>query len=69
MFLLSCLRNSECFQAFVTSFQFRRGLNSRAVREGHDPMLENAVEVLLDSLKRNPLPQHKKPPYPNYQKK
>ncbi len=45
------------------------GLDPRAVREGRDPMLEKAVEVLLDSLKKNPLPQHKKPPYPNYQKK
>ncbi|MBI4891082.1 MAG: PD40 domain-containing protein [Acidobacteria bacterium] len=36
------------------------------VRQGHDPQLEKAVEVLLDSLKKNPPPQHQKPEYPNY---
>jgi len=45
------------------------GLDPKTVREGRDPQLEKAVEWLLDSLKKNPLPQHKKPPYPNYQKK
>jgi len=24
------------------------------------------VEVVMDSLKKNPLPQYKKPAYPNY---
>ncbi len=37
-------------------------------REGKDPQLEKAVELALDELKRNPLPVHKKPAYPNYQK-
>ncbi len=39
----------------------------QAVRSGHDPQLEKAVEVVLDLLKKHPLPpapQH--PPYPNY---
>jgi tricorn protease len=40
----------------------------KAVREGHDPQLEKAVEILLLDLERNPLPVYKKPPYPNYQK-
>jgi len=37
------------------------------VRQGHDPQLEKAVQVLLDDLKKNPLPVHHKPPYPKYQ--
>ena len=36
------------------------------VRAGHDPQLEKAVQVLMDELKRNPLPVHKKPAFPNY---
>jgi tricorn protease len=39
----------------------------RQVRQGHDPQLEKAVAVLLDELKKNPLPVHRKPPYPKYQ--
>ena len=41
----------------------------KAVRAGHDPQLEKAVETVLELLKKNPPPpppQH--PPYPNYQK-
>jgi len=41
-------------------------LDPKLVREGHDPQLEKAVEVVLEQLKKNPLPQHKKPAYPNY---
>jgi tricorn protease len=37
-----------------------------AVRAGHDPQLEKAVEVLLADLKKHPLPVYKKPPFPNY---
>lgn len=40
----------------------------KAVREGRDPQLEKAVEWVLDSMKKNPPPQHKRPPYPNYHK-
>jgi tricorn protease len=36
------------------------------VRAGHDPQLEKAVEVVLDALKKSPLPVHKRPAYPNY---
>jgi tricorn protease len=39
------------------------------VRQGHDPQLEKAVEVILDQLKKNPLPEYKKPEYPNYHQK
>ena len=39
-----------------------------AVRAGHDPQLEKAVEVVLAELKAHPLPKYKKPPYPNYHK-
>ncbi len=38
----------------------------RAVREGHDPQLEKAVEVVLELLKKNPLPTPHRPAYPNY---
>ena len=41
----------------------------KAVREGHDPQLEKAVQVTMDLLRKNPPsppPQH--PPYPNYHK-
>jgi tricorn protease len=34
--------------------------------EGRDPQLEKAVELVLDSLKKNPLPVAKRPAYPNY---
>ena len=40
----------------------------RSVAAGHDPQLEKAVEVTLETLEKNPvvIPNH--PPYPNYQK-
>jgi tricorn protease len=38
----------------------------KAMREGRDPQLERAVALLLADLEKNPLPKHKKPPYPNY---
>jgi tricorn protease len=41
----------------------------KAVRAGHDPQLEKAIEVVMELLKKNPVPpepQH--PPYPNYHK-
>ncbi len=43
-------------------------LDPRAVREGRDPQLEKAVELVLSELEKNPIPTHKKPPYPNYHK-
>jgi tricorn protease len=41
-------------------------MDPKLVREGHDPQLERAVEVVLDLLKQHPLPSYPKPPYPNY---
>jgi tricorn protease len=41
-------------------------LDPKLVREGHDPQLERAVEVVLELLKNHPLPTYPKPPYPNY---
>jgi tricorn protease len=41
-------------------------LDPKAVREGHDPQLEKAVQVVLSELEKNPIPTHHKPPYPNY---
>jgi len=39
-----------------------------AWRQGRDPQLEKAVEIVLEALKKNPPPVPKKPPYPNYYK-
>ncbi len=44
-------------------------MDPRAVREGHDPQLEKAVGVLLEALRKNPPPQHQRPPFPNYHAK
>ena len=41
-------------------------LDPAAVRQGHDPQLEKAVQILLDDLQKHPLPIHKKPAYPVY---
>jgi len=41
-------------------------LEPTAVRAGHDPQLEKAVEVVMDLLKQHPLPTYQHPPYPNY---
>jgi tricorn protease len=41
-------------------------LDPKAVRDGHDPQLERAVQVVLSDLEKNPIPTHHKPPYPNY---
>ena len=41
-------------------------LDPKLWREGHDPQLEKAVEIVMDSMKKNPLPKYKKPAFPNY---
>ena len=41
-------------------------LDPAAVRNGHDPQLEKAVEVVMQLLKEHPLPEYKRPNYPNY---
>lgn len=38
----------------------------KLVRAGRDPQLEKAVAVALELLERNPLPQPRKPTFPNY---
>jgi tricorn protease len=48
---------------------FEVELDPQAVRQGHDPQLEKAVEVVIELLKKNPPPpppHH--PPYPDYHK-
>jgi len=35
-------------------------------RQGHDAQLEKAIEVVMQELKDHPLPEIKRPPYPNY---
>lgn len=44
-------------------------LDPKNWREGRDTQLEKAVEIALQELKQNPLPNHPKPPFPNYHKK
>ncbi len=39
------------------------------VRQGHDPQLEKAVEVIMEQLKKNPPPTYTKPQYPDYHQK
>ncbi len=41
-------------------------MNPKLVREGHDPQLEKAVEVVMELLKKNPQPVYQRPAYPNY---
>lgn len=36
------------------------------VRQGRDPQLEKAIEVVMAELKKSPPPQPKRPPYPNH---
>jgi tricorn protease len=38
----------------------------RAVREGHDPQLEAAIDKALQLLREHPLPTFKRPPYPDH---
>ena len=44
-------------------------LDPKLVRQGHDPQLEKAVEVVLQTLKEHPQPTYVKPPYPDYHPK
>jgi tricorn protease len=39
------------------------------VRQGKDPQLDRAIEIILDELAKNPLPKPKRPAYPDYHKK
>jgi tricorn protease len=42
-------------------------MDPKAWRDGHDPQLEKAVEVVLDELAKSPVPGPKMPAYPNKQ--
>jgi tricorn protease len=44
-------------------------LDPQLVRQGKDPQLEKAIEIVMDELVKNPLPKPKRPAYPNYHKK
>jgi tricorn protease len=44
-------------------------LDPAAVRQGHDPQLEKAVQVVMEELEKSPPAQPKRPPYPNYHPK
>ena len=41
-------------------------LEPAAWRNGKDAQLEKAIEVVMQQLKEHPLPEIKRPPYPNY---
>jgi tricorn protease len=41
-------------------------LDPGLVRQGHDPQLEKAVEVVMDELRKNPPPVVKRPVFPTY---
>ena len=41
-------------------------MDPKAVREGHDPQLEKAVETVMELLKQHPIPDYAKPAYPDY---
>ena len=41
-------------------------LDPAAYRQGHDAQLDKAIEVVMQQLKEHPLPQIKRPEYPNY---
>jgi tricorn protease len=35
-------------------------------RQGKDPQLDRAIEIVLTEMKKNPWKMPKRPPYPNY---
>jgi tricorn protease len=43
-------------------------MDPKAVAEGHDPQLERAVTVALQQLKEHPVPEPRRPEFPNYQR-
>ncbi len=44
-------------------------LDPAAVRQGHDPQLEKAIELVMAEMAKNPAPVLKRPAFPNYQKR
>lgn len=43
-------------------------MDPKVWREGHDPQLEKAVQIVLQELNEHPLPKPKVPPFPDYYK-
>ncbi len=43
-------------------------LDPKLVHEGHDPQLERAVTVAMQQMKDHPVPEPKRPVFPNYQR-
>lgn len=43
-------------------------MDPKAWREGHDPQLERAIQVVLQGLNEHPQPKAKVPPFPDYYK-
>jgi tricorn protease len=41
-------------------------MDPKAVRQGHDPQLEKAVQVVMELLEKNPPPHITRPPFPRY---
>jgi tricorn protease len=41
-------------------------MDPKLVREGHDPQLDKAVELVMQALKEHPLPTYPGPAYPDY---
>jgi tricorn protease len=41
-------------------------LDPKSMRDGHDPQLEKAVAVAMQQMKDHPVPQPKRPAFPNY---
>jgi tricorn protease len=44
-------------------------LDPAAYRNGHDAQLDKAIEVVMQQVKEHPLPEFKRPAYPNYHEK
>jgi tricorn protease len=43
-------------------------LDPKSVASGHDPQLERAVSIAMEQLRKNPPPEPRQPPYPDYQR-
>ena len=41
-------------------------MDPKLVREGHDPQLEKAVEMIMQMLKEHPLPSYPRPAYTDH---
>jgi tricorn protease len=42
-------------------------LDPKAVHDGHDPQLERAVAIAMKEMEKHPVPQPRRPSFPNYQ--